>query len=394
MFWQINSPPAGSDQFATRQIEEVLYEYDGPRIFTCRIGGLLQLWYECAEDLASGAKRYLIVPTDVRTIEKLKTGYKTVHDALSQAWLWAVDFDSSEEVIGCWVLQGLVEVPQGSKPLPHVPLWPELEPLISYRLIGSGLSEGTVPASVVARAMERPTAALKRLLELVLNSGGTSQGGRPDEAFRKAYDLPAQRMAFNSFEVAFALPSAEQLQLNDGSESLYQSSAQLLLEGIQWLSDPEAHPEPSVQLLEVLKELAPPAHGSVLAAEIRGRLVPNQSVVRLSREDRSAVSRAINARKEALRRLEQVIGRIGEFDSDHFTLTLREVASLTGEVRCAFTEEQYDDLFEAFNKRVQVVGRMNSRNLFEIIAIEPLADALTVNPTAPAQLPNGDSSAE
>ena len=48
--WTIVAPKARSDQFESPTLHEVLYEFEGPRIFTTLDSGLLQFWYQCGED--------------------------------------------------------------------------------------------------------------------------------------------------------------------------------------------------------------------------------------------------------------------------------------------------------------------------------------------------------
>lgn len=370
MIWSIETPQCSVEQFKDRKTVEVLYEFDGPKIFVAMTGSLLSLWYECEEDLDSSVFRYLVVPTDEQTIAYLKDGTRTVYDALHQPWLWAVDVGPGEQVIRGWVVQ-LEEVPEFAKPEKGVALWPHLEPLIAYRLIGDGLREGAVPTSVVARALDRPSAALKKLLEAMNNSVGH---GRPEESFRRAYDLPAQRIAFNSFEVSFGVPkSIEALPLEEDELSIYRAGSSCLEEALAWLRSGKEDQLPDLALLEVLKELVPPAHGQVFEAEVRGQIIPSQQHVLLTRKDRQRVTQAISRKRSKERELLREEGRIGEFDKDQLTFILRDRSNSADELKCAFTEEQFDDLYEAFDndRRVVLLGKLQmKRNVLEIVAAE------------------------
>jgi hypothetical protein len=384
MLWPLNDP-CSADNFVSRRVSEVLYEFDGPKIFLTDAGPLQYLWYEAAEDAETGVLRYLVAPTDRRMVEGLKSGARTVYDALNQPWLWAVDIDQKDEIIEAGVLT-LEEVPTMAKPEKSATLWPQLEPLLSYRLIGDGLREGNVPASVAARALERPAAALKRLFESVRN---TTAHGRPEESVRKVYDLPARRFAFNSFEVAFGPPNEPELLLSADGESVYGAAARGLQEAVDWLRSPdqEGRSLPSIQLLEVLKELAPPAHGQVVRAEISGQMVANGMRVSFTRDDRNRVTQAITKKREIQRALLRTEGRIGEFDKDELTFILRDREDSQLELRCSFSEEQYDDLYDAFvsDRRVELLGRLQqARNVLEVIAVEPLIAPSPDSPSAPA----------
>lgn len=372
MLWRIETPTCSIEQFDKRTIAEVLYDFDGPKIFTTSSGSLTRLWYECAEDIQIGVLRYLVVPVDDQLIAHLKNGTRTVYDALQQPWIWAVDVDESDNVTTGWVVR-LEEVPDLAKPERSALLWPQLEPLISYRLIGDGLREGNVPASVAARAMERPVSALKRLLEAVSNT--TSPQGRPVESIRKSYDLPAQRIAFNSFEVSFGMPNEPELPLTEDGQSIYQVSATRLGFALSWLESSNSDNEPDISLLEVLKELVPPAHGQVTKAEVRGQLVLGHRCVVLTRADRTKVTRAIGRKKGKERELLRTEGRIGEFDKDHLSFILRDRIGSAEDLKCTFTEEQFDDLYEAFDndRRVVLLGKLQTkRDVLEVVAAEPV----------------------
>jgi hypothetical protein len=354
MLWTIEAAHYPADLFNISEISEVLYEFDGPRIFTTSHAGLLYFWYECGEDVDSRIWRYLVTPTDKVFIAKLKTGSRTVYDALSLSWLWAVDVDDSDSIAAAWVLPDLDAVPANAKPEKDVFLWPHLQPLLTYRLIGEGLSEGNVPASIVARAMEQPISALKRLLEI---SSYTVAPGRPHESFRREYDLSARHFAYNSFEVSFGLTIDPDNSQDQQALSIYQASAKSLSTALSWLNSEARENIPDTGLLTVLKDLSPPAHGQVERVELRGQLIVQDTPVVLTRENRLFVSKAIRQQLSLERQFKNVIGRIGEFDKDNFSLILRDTDTSDAELNCSFSEELYDDLFEAFtsDSRINIV---------------------------------------
>lgn len=367
MIWEIKDPECSLDQFKGLEITEVLYDFNGPKIFVSSSGKLQYLWYQSAENMRTGQQRFLVVPTDNGTLDLLKSGAKSVYEALKQPWLWAIDTDLNDDVIAGWRVH-LDDVPIQSKPKKEVLLWPELEPLISYRLIGDGLREGTIPASIASRALERPINALKRLLEI---NNAPSQG-RPEEAFRKTYDLPAQRFAFNSFEVSFSVPR----HISDPKESysnIYEIGAESLSRSLTWLNAGNSESELDIASLEVLKELVPPAHGLIEKVELRGRLILDKGVVTLTREHRTIVTTTISKSKGKNRELIKTEGRIGELDKDQLTFILRNLSGNSDEIKCSFSEEQFDDVYDAFHKdlRVTLLGKLHTtRSVIEVLAIE------------------------
>lgn len=417
------------EQFSSFTPSEILYEFEGPRIFTTLNGSQLYFWYECSEDIEAMRVRYLVVPANRQLIEQLKCGSKTVHDALRQPWLWVIDVVSGQVDKG-WVLSDIDSVPANAKPQPDTPLWPQLEPLLSYRLIGDGLREGEVPASVVARAIAGPTAALKGLLEIVNNAGTTL--GRPAEESRKLYGVVAKRFAFNSFEVAFDIPpqqevaehinAAIQVSLPLGGEvaptatapglptilpsvpntqlvalssnlEVYRAGGVKLGQAMRWLtSEDNSVVTPTLGMLSVLEYLVPPKNGQITAAEVKGRLVGELSSIKLTRDSTTKVKRAIADSRERQRTLVTAQGRIGEFDKDKLLCTLRDQPEQKPEIVCSFSEETYDDLFDAFNtdKMVIIQGRQPvERRVLEIIAVE-LAELPSPSPNALSAAANSE----
>lgn len=377
MLWPITSPKTSPQQFEKIEMCEVLYEFDGPKIFTAKDSeNLLRLWYESVEDEANKSIRFLVAPTTDSQIEKLKRGHNTVYDLLKQTWLWVVDLSYEMTPKDAWILNSINEVPAKARPEPHATLYPEHMPLLSYRLIGPGLQEGQVPASVISRAVRSPTAALKRIFESFNQSYSS---GRPEESFRRSYDLPAARFAYNSFEVAFSEPATDQLDL-DG-ESTYEIGSAALEQGLRWLVH-QSGDEPSVYVLEALKELTPPAHGQIEGAEIRGRLIKSNTVFRLNRQHRRSISEALIKHQMVDHELIKVSGQIRELDKDNLSFMLRNRPNDDAELKCIFTEEQYDDIVDYFNSDsfVSATGRLkHSKNLLEIGDIEPTSITISVS---------------
>ncbi|UVL17606.1 hypothetical protein LOY42_17035 [Pseudomonas sp. B21-023] len=374
MLWPVTSNPISPQPFETLHIAEVLYEFDGPKIFTT-LGSdsLLRFWYESEEDREEKLIRYLVTPTSPSLIQQLKTGHKTVHDLLKQSWLWVVDMHYDMSPAMAWSLESLDDVPLQFKPEPHATLCPEHMPLLSYRLIGPGLKEGAVPASVIARAVNSPASALKKILEVVTQS--VSQG-RPEESFRRSYDLPATRFAYNSFEVSFSIPNSDQLDLQTSPIDTYAQSAHVLESGLSWLVERSGN-EPEISILEALRDLTPPTHGQVESAEIRGQLIKNNQVIRLNRHHRKFISETLARHLTQKHQLVKTSGQIRELDKDNLTFILRGRPNGEAELKCAFNDSLYDDVVEHFASEVNisVTGRLRqTKAVLEISDIEAIPD--------------------
>lgn len=363
MDWQINAPEFGIEPFVGVQLDEILYEFDGPRIFTATsLFGTL-LYFLAEED--DGISRFIVVPTNAQIIERLKSGILSVWDALNQPWIWVVDVSFNGIPQKSWRCT-LADVPADVLPKSGVMLWSHLEPVFALRAIGEGLSEGNVPASVIRQVIDGATTALKKIASRVFEKGRPQ--GRKANFIRQFYDLPAQGFAYNSFEVAFKLPDLKQLKLPDGGSAddlseAFEEIGNQLQQAIEWALkttlDSADTSEIDLELLEALEKLVPRQTGIVESVELRGRIFKNaHKRYPLTRESSKRVSNALRNARSTQERICQISGLIPEVDKDNFTFTLRGTDD-GSEHFCSFPPELIDEVLLAFNtdKRVTVSGR-------------------------------------
>ena len=96
----IPSKPVSMARFPRFDPDEVLYEFDGPRIFTVYDSeGELNLAYRSDEDAAMC--RYVVVPTTTKILQSLRRGEISVHDALNQPRCWLCDLTHQGEFVAC-----------------------------------------------------------------------------------------------------------------------------------------------------------------------------------------------------------------------------------------------------------------------------------------------------
>jgi len=204
--WDIQGKPLDPKRFTPFAPSQVLNYYDGPRIFTC-FDADQGLCLACWSDEDDQVARYILVPCTEDLIVRLERGALSVRDALEQQpRTWLVDVAEKGEVRAVQLIR-LSDLPSDALPQPGVMLHRELEPLLSFRAIGSLIRPGEIPGSVLRFVVEGAQKALKLLAEFELNV--PQQTGRPHRALKRLYDLPAQSLRVASFEVAFRSPLSE-----------------------------------------------------------------------------------------------------------------------------------------------------------------------------------------
>ncbi|MBK5966179.1 hypothetical protein CCR95_19355 [Thiocystis minor] len=360
MDWELNTNPVDVVDVGNLVPSEVLYEFDGPRIFSAQspLGDLLCF---LADD-DGAVLRFIAAPTNPDILAKLKDGIRSVRDAIDQPWVWFVDLGYDGQPRAAW--RGtLSDVPADALPEKGVMLWPHLEPFFALRAIGDGLSEGQVPMSVVRQVIEGATTALKKVANAVFDDAKLS--GRKAKTIRQFYDLPTLGFAYNSFEAAFRLPEGQQAPLTgmvDETATALGEIAQKLEQALNWaieISPDEMVDALPIELLEALEKLVPPKSGLVKCIEVRGRMFPNAGVpYRLTRDASTRVRQALREVRASQETITTVSGLVREFDKDNFSFTLRETDDGKDHL-CRFPSEFYDELYEAFDRdeRVTVGGR-------------------------------------
>ena len=366
--WNIPGKPTNIERFLPFEPADVLYEFDGPRIFTLRDSDdELNLVYWSDEN--DNACRYVVVPTTAKILAALKTGSISVFDALNQPRCWLCDTNHKGELTDCLRVE-FEAIPRDSLPAIGTMLLPSLEPLLTLRAIGDEIVAGQIPGSVIRTCVEGVQKTFKFLSEYVL--GQQPQAGRPDEFLRRLFDLPTQRVAFASFEISFRMPIDEKNlftasgEKSPETETLEQVGA-LLCKGLKWLTSaageegvysPDA-PEEGAVLLRALKELTPSSQGSIERLELKGQLIgPRSKPLVLERSARQRVNNAIRNRSLEPQ-LVDLEGRIRELDKDRLSFELREIDGSTQTQRFVFDEELLEDVFQSFQEdlRVRVAGR-------------------------------------
>ncbi len=378
--------------------EKILYEFDGPRVFTMRtLDGEMLFAYSYSDLEAS--QLFLIVPFSEDQLKDLTLGRSTLLEALAQPWIWIAQISLRGEVLD--VNSVLIdELPAGTLPKSGVYLYPDLQPLFSVKLLGKELTAERVPASVVKSGVDHAYKALKVLVERALRVTGAH--GRPEDRFRRHYDLPTQRLAFGSFEIAFGAPVPDQqyaVDFDEGSPSdadaaVQKQISELLEKGATWLTEglsPERLGADEVSrddyhaILSALSSLAPPSKGLVERVEVSGNFRHNSSsVISLTRSDTVQIKKCLQTVPPA----EVTVikeGYVRELDLDLQSFTLRShdggMTLLTGWV----ADDLVADVQAAFTsgRQVRVIGTQTLANACEIQKIEPVDAQLIAGEPGP-----------
>lgn len=98
--WNITGKPANFSRFQPFEPAEVLYEFDGPRIFTL-IDNDDELNLVYWSDENDQICRYVVVPTTEKILTALKKRSISVFEALNQPRCWLCDSNQLGELTDC-----------------------------------------------------------------------------------------------------------------------------------------------------------------------------------------------------------------------------------------------------------------------------------------------------
>jgi len=114
--WVSEGTPLDIAVLGALEAVEVLYDFDGPRVFKClEPDGAPLLAYVCDE--TDTGTRLLVVPTNQETIEGVKSGRIALLTALDQPWVWLVERDGYDKTLSVSRI-ALSEVPPLNLPQP------------------------------------------------------------------------------------------------------------------------------------------------------------------------------------------------------------------------------------------------------------------------------------
>lgn len=371
MIWSVATE---SSWLKLSQLEpvRVLDDVDGPRLFTVLAdSGQSLLAYMCGED--DKVERFLLVPTSDRIIQEIANNKVSLRDALTQqALMWMVD-RQRDGSLSTPMSVDYSELPESALPRAGAYLGPMPRTALRVRLTGAELVPGMVPASVVKRAVEGTTNAIKTLFRHVLEM--QKDAGRPTEWFRRYYDLPTTGFAFRSFEVSFGLPEPPAQQDLAEDKDVLKKVSGLLAQGLEWASATSEKDVPKdlewAAIVEAISHLTPPQKGVVETVEVSGILANcPRGTITLSR---TASERVGYARKKlAAHNPSEVTyeGVVREFDKDLLTFWLRQPDG-TDILHVTFTPDQYNDALLAFDteKLVTVFAYRTASKSGDLISI-------------------------
>lgn len=124
--WNVNGTKVDVARFEPFEPIDVLYDFDGPRIFMLKDSeGELNLAYWSDED-GQGC-RYVVVPTTAQIIDSLRAGRMSVFDALNQPRCWLCDVSRQGDLSGCQRVS-FEAVPRDALPAIGAMLLPALAP--------------------------------------------------------------------------------------------------------------------------------------------------------------------------------------------------------------------------------------------------------------------------
>ena len=182
----------------------VLYEYDGPAIFTAMIGLSEFLFYK-ADELEE-CDVFIAAETDDSTVDLVMSGRLSVRGALDKNKVFIIELNHGYVVEKYWDVI-YEQVPEGIMPPKHVPIFSNLGTAVdhieqarsffSIRFEGSSITRSSIPFGTFKSLVDSAYEASKRLL-----MPDTLSGFKTD-----IFDFPISEPAFSSLTLSLDEPT-------------------------------------------------------------------------------------------------------------------------------------------------------------------------------------------
>lgn len=357
--------------------EEVLYEYDGPRIFVAT-DKLKQKLLAYQYDESDEGLRFVVSPFSAKLLEELKAGVITLNEAIAQPRIWVIDTDFDFQIKVIKMTTSNVLDPD-KLPMPDTMLWPHLQPKLAIRLVHEDAKLGNIPSNIAQNAFDRIKRCFRTLAEHVGESIDSNC-----EVYKQLLNPTAQKFSFGSFEVAFNIPRPK----NSADKEFLGKFRDHLTTGINLLTSSESEDQFDTNVSKIpendrdaiiaaVKEITPSAHSQLSDIEISGGFISRKNTkFRLTKDEYKYTSKYL--KKEASPEMLTLIGKIEECDRGKLTCDLRGITEEDFQtMKCKFDTNLEDDILSAFNEgyRVKVAGtKKESSNVLQVSSLLRVTD--------------------
>lgn len=271
---------------------DVLYEYDGPFIFTTKIFGLFSL--ACRLNDPKAHELYAVCPTNPKIVSSIKSGALSIRGGLLQPGGWIVELGEDGRVDDIWAVTPS-EMPQNYLPRSGVGLHPgmvnlpdafsehlerQTQAIISLAYKGERLHSGEMPFLVFKNLLDDLYKGIRGIYSGHAKDKDGNEVG--DRRLDKMIDIPIWQPQFSSLIVRIGSPeinpsaiekySKDDLvavqQSLDQAPKLFQQEAASVVKNASEKNAPRTWAKQHERSLALLDSLAPKIDGPTETLEI------------------------------------------------------------------------------------------------------------------------------
>jgi hypothetical protein len=210
-------PGSAPDQVAfvsAIEPDEILYDFDGPVLFTSKSRFFPILCYKTDED--SSLTQYIIVPTNKDIVARLKEGRIALRSAITQAWGWIAEAENQFQIRRTWSI-GTDSLPDAVLPEPGYGIYPAhgivneraayaANPFLSIRFSGADVVAGQLPFGVFKTLVDEVATTLWAIFAPAVHAAGKKLS---EQTVRRAVRIPTYEPAFASLLISIEQPTVD-----------------------------------------------------------------------------------------------------------------------------------------------------------------------------------------
>lgn len=378
--WNDDLPPSGHLDQNDVQINDVLYEYDGPLIFHGVLKGILSCIVSKVLETDTG-DLFMACQVDNQTLKSLKDGRLSVYGAFAQNQYWIYKSGQNGEM-PFWLVDH-PDIPERFFARPGKPLhyWQgsaadsldQAEALLSLKFQGFGLSARGMPLGKLKALVDQSYSSMKKLLTppSLINSRASTFDFEVAPIKFASLHVSAISPVINMGAIRRSRPDVTEEKVKDEFYSR-QSFLTSKLAELESIRNGEGinkdYATKNFVFLSSLVDLLPKEDGFLSSTEISSHSIEGHTSIVFDKDGAQEIRDSI---EESISDTVTEVGSIGGFIEKSGTVRFRSRRGK--EVTCVFSAGDFEALTnaEGFKKgaRIEISGRIIIRPKVDLMKV-------------------------